>query len=195
MTYLDKVIKMRPELAEVGFEPERFCCPSKYGLDDLNDYDCMHSTCLECWSREYFDSSMIRVMLDSGATLPTRGHDVDAGLDLYSREAAVIEPGKSSVFDTGVHMAIPCGYAGILIAKSGLNVKADCTSTGLIDADYTGSIVVKLYNQGDKEVHIDAKQKISQLVLVPIITPKPVVVESLEQTERGSNGFGSTGAF
>ena len=137
----------------------------------------------------------IKVMLDPGATLPTRGHDNDAGLDLYSREAAVIEPGKSAVFDTGVHMAIPRGYAGVLISKSGLNVCYDCTSTGLIDADYTGSIAVKLYNQGDKEVHIAAKQKISQLVLVPIITPKPVQVDSLSKTERGDNGFGSTGAF
>lgn len=137
----------------------------------------------------------IEVMLDPGATLPTRGHDVDAGLDLYSREAVVIEPGKSALFDTGVHMAIPRGYAGILISKSGLNVCYDSTSTGLIDADYTGSIAVKLYNHGDKDVHIANKQKISQLVLVPIITPKPVQVDSLEATERGDNGFGSTGAF
>lgn len=137
----------------------------------------------------------IEVMLDPGATLPSRGHGNDAGLDLYSREAAVIPPGGSKVFDTGVHMAIPRGFAGVLISKSGLNVCYDCTSTGLIDADYTGSIAVKLYNQGDKEVHIAAKQKISQLVLVPIITPKPVQVDSLEATERGDNGFGSTGAF
>ena len=66
---------------------------------------------------------------------------------------------------------------------------------GLIDADYTGSIAVKLYNQGDKEVHIANKQKISQLVIVPVIMPKPVQVDCLRETERGSNGFGSTGAF
>lgn len=194
MTYLEKVKEMYPEMGE--FEPNRFCCPSKFGLPDLSNRECLESTCFECWNREFFDNEKeIKVMLDLGATLPTRGHDHDAGLDLYSREEAVIEPGKSAVFDTGVHMAILRGYAGVLIAKSGLNVKSDCTSTGLIDADYTGSIVVKLYNQGDKEVHIAAKQKISQLVLVPIITPKPVQVDSLSKTERGDNGFGSTGAF
>lgn len=137
----------------------------------------------------------IDVMLDPGATLPTRGHESDAGLDLYSREAAVIPTGGSKVFDVGVHMAIPRGFAGVLISKSGLNVCYDCTSTGLIDAGYTGSIAVKLYNHGDKDVHIANKQKISQLMIVPIITPKPVQVETLEATERGDNGFGSTGAF
>lgn len=194
MTLLEKVKEMYPELGD--FEPNRFCCPSHFGLPDLSNRECLSSICFECWNREYFDPEHeIKVMLDPGATLPTRGHDHDAGLDLYSREAAVITPGKSAVFDTGVHMAIPRGYAGVLISKSGLNVKFDCTSTGLIDADYTGSIAVKIYNQGYKTIHIAAKQKISQLVLVPIITPKPVQVDSLDKTERGSNGFGSTGAF
>ena len=194
MTYLELVLFRNPGM--VAGDVLRRRCPSKFGLDDPARCD---MTCVDCWNREVSMAvrpyNEINVMLDAGATLPTRGHDHDAGLDLYSREEAVIEPGKSAIFDTGVHMEIPRGYAGVLIAKSGLNVKADCTSTGLIDADYTGSIVVKLYNQGDKEVHIAAKQKISQLVLVPIITPKPVQVDSLGKTERGDNGFGSTGAF
>lgn len=192
MTIIQKLKKIKPELDVDSVV--RQSCPSDYGFDDPER--CIGMGCIACWIREVpSHQNQIPTVLDAGATLPTRGHETDAGLDLYSREEAVIEPGKSAIFDTGVHMEIPRGYAGVLIAKSGLNVKADCTSTGLIDADYTGSIVVKLYNQGDKEVHIAAKQKISQLVLVPIITPKPVQVDSLGKTERGDNGFGSTGAF
>jgi dUTP pyrophosphatase len=137
----------------------------------------------------------LRCKLDYGATLPTRGHEFDAGLDLYSRDDFTIDPGESAVFDTGVHMEIPRGFAGILISKSGLNVNHDTLSTGLIDADYTGSIRVKLYNHGEQPLHIAKKQKISQIMIVPVITPDPVAVGSLSETERGDNGFGSTGAF
>ena len=84
----------------------------------------------------------IKVMLDDGAFMPTRAHEWDAGLDLYSREDKVIFPQKSYHFDTGVHMDIKRGYAGILISKSGLNKDYNVQSTGLIDAGYTGSIGV-----------------------------------------------------
>lgn len=137
----------------------------------------------------------IKVMLDPGAKMPTRAHKTDAGLDLYSREDCCIFPGGSHKFDTGVHVAIPAGYVGMLKSKSGLNVKNGITSEGVIDADYTGSIAVKLYNHGLDAVHIEKGQKISQLVIMPIITPDLELVESLEDTDRGNGGFGSTGAF
>ena len=79
------------------------------------------------------------------------------------------------------------------MSKSGLNVNHDITSTGLIDEGYTGSVVVKLYNHGDKDYTVKPGDKISQLVIVPIIKPNIYVVEELEDTERGDNGFGSTG--
>jgi len=135
----------------------------------------------------------IKVMLDPGAYMPTRAHKTDAGLDLYATEDAVIFRDGSHTFDTGVHVAIPEGYVGILKSKSGLNVNSGLQSTGVIDAGYTGSIRVKLYNHGHELVQIKAGQKISQLVLLPIVTPEPVLVEELEETERGSNGFGSSG--
>lgn len=137
----------------------------------------------------------IKVVLDEGAKLPTRAHDNDAGLDLYSREDYVLFRHGSHKFDTGVHMAIPRGYAGILVSKSGLNVNEGVNSTGLIDADYTGSICVKLYNQSYGTVHIKKGQKISQIVIVPYLKLKPVIVDRLEETERGNGGFGSSGAF
>ena len=142
----------------------------------------------------------IKIMLDEGAYMPTRAHRTDAGLDLYSREDAVIFRDGSYTFDTGVHIQIPEGdetmrFVGFLKSKSGLNVNQGLQSAGVIDAGYTGSIRVKLYNHGSGMVHIKKGQKISQLVLLPIITPELEVVDSLEETERGNGGFGSSGAF
>lgn len=135
----------------------------------------------------------IKVMLDKGAEMPTRAHATDAGLDLYTREFLVIKPGSSATVDTGVHIQIPEGYVGMLKSKSGLNVKYGLLNEGVIDCGYTGSIRVKLYNHGDAPAVINPGQKISQLVLLPIITPDLEVVDALEETERGDGGFGSTG--
>lgn len=134
----------------------------------------------------------IKVMLDEWGILPTRAHNADAGLDLYTPYDITIWPHSSEVINTGVHVAIPKGYAGMLISKSGLNVNCNLTSTGLIDAEYTGSITVKLYNHGDKRQKIDKGRKISQLVIFPVETPVIELVEEFEETERGANGFGST---
>lgn len=137
----------------------------------------------------------IQVVLDEDAKMPTRAHSADAGYDLFSREDAVIYPNAGGIFDTGVHVAIPEGYVGFLKSKSGLNVKHSIQSEGVIDCGYTGSIHVKLFNHGSKAVRIDKGQKISQLVLLPIITPELELVDTLEDTERGNGGFGSTGKF
>lgn len=135
----------------------------------------------------------MKVKLDPGAVFPTRAHSTDAGLDLYARDTQVVWAKESAVFDTGVHIEIPAGYVGFLKSKSGLNVRFGITSEGVIDSGYTGSIVVKLYNHGDHYVKIERGQKISQLVLLPIITPELELVDELEATERGDGGFGSTG--
>lgn len=152
----------------------------------------------------------MKVKLDSGAIMPTRAHSTDAGLDLYAPADVVVpacygeRKGSGSVvfvkagmavIDTGVHVEIPAGYVGMIKSKSGLNVNHNITSEGVIDSGYTGSMVVKLYNHGDNAVHIKKGQKISQLVLLPIITPELEQVDSLEATDRGDGGFGSTGEF
>ena len=142
----------------------------------------------------------LKVKLDPGAIMPTRAHEMDAGLDLYSTIEGYVfcNDGiceNSLCIDTGVHVEIPAGYVGMIKSKSGLNVKCGITSEGVIDAGYTGSIVVKLYNNSGRNVHIKRGQKISQLVILPIITPELELVDSLEDTERGNGGFGSTGAF
>lgn len=138
-------------------------------------------------------SPQMKVVLDSGAYMPTRAHDADAGLDLYASTNGYIRGGGSLAFDTGVHVEIPVGYVGMLKSKSGLNCRHGLTSEGVIDAGYTGSIVVKLYNHSETDYVVNAGDKISQLVILPILSPVLKLVDSLEDTERGNGGFGSTG--
>ena len=135
----------------------------------------------------------MKVKLDPGAHMPTRAHAADAGLDLYALRDVLIPARGSAVVDTGVHVAIPEGYVGMLKSKSGLNVKRNILGEGVIDAGYTGPIVVKLYNQGDEDVTIEAGMKLIQLVILPILTPALELADSLDDTERGAGGFGSTG--
>lgn len=135
----------------------------------------------------------LKIMLDAGAKVPTRAHEADAGLDICAATYGVVPSGGSCTFDTGVHAEIPSGYVGMLKSKSGLNCKHGLVSEGVIDAGYTGSIVVKLYNHGASPYTVKAGEKISQLVILPIIAPEPEVVDSLADTERGTGGFGSTG--
>lgn len=136
---------------------------------------------------------VMKIKLDKGAKMPTRAHSTDAGLDLYARETQIIEARESAKFDTGVHIEIPVGYVGMLKSKSGLNVKHGITSEGVIDAGYTGSIVAKLYNNSGYDYTVNAGDKITQLVIMPIITPELEEVDTLGDTDRGEGGFGSTG--
>ena len=136
----------------------------------------------------------MKIMLDKGAFMPSRGHKYDAGLDLRTPIGFEIAPKNSATIDTGVHVQINPGLVGMLKSKSGLNVKYGITSEGVIDAEYTGSIVAKLYNHGTEPVQFKAGDKITQLVIMPVYIPDELVeVDEFESTERGSNGFGSTG--
>ena len=138
----------------------------------------------------------MKVMLDTGAKMPHRAHPADAGMDLFAMEGGKISPCGSAVFDTGVHVAIPEGYVGLLTSKSGLMAKQGITSRGTIDSGFQGSIKAVLFNHSHLWVNVEKGQKITQLVLLPIITPELELVDKLEnETERGSNGFGSSGSF
>lgn len=140
----------------------------------------------------------MKIMLDKGAKIPTRAHPWDAGLDLYAPDIdgvyGISPCGGSVNIDTGVHVQIPEGYVGFIKAKSGLNVKHGLTCTGVIDSHYTGSIAVKLYNHHPcLRYDVRPGDKIAQLVIVKCELPEPELVESLEETDRGDGGFGSTG--
>ena len=152
----------------------------------------------------------MKIMLDKGAKMPTRAHPWDAGLDLYAPYDCIVPPTRTEIYlkngllevdtvvgsltiNTGVHVEIPEGCCGFIESKSGLNVKCGLTGTGVIDAHYTGSIAVKLYNHTDHPYYFQAGNKIAQLVILPCVLPELELVDSLEETDRGDNGFGSTG--
>lgn len=137
---------------------------------------------------------MIKVVLDIGAYMPEKAHEHDAGYDLRTPYGNIIPAGGSAIFDTGVHIAIPESFAGEIVSRSGLNVKQDIICPqGTVDAGYTGSIKVKLYNLGDRFYEIHPGDKIAQLIIVPIAREGLEQVERLDDTERGDNGFGSSG--
>ena len=135
----------------------------------------------------------MRIKLDTGAYKPTRAHTTDAGLDLYSPVRTIVAPLGSVIIDTGVHVGIPDGFVGKLESKSGLMRKAGITCRGTIDAGYTGTIQAVIFNHSDKAYTFNAGDKITQLVIYPIVTPTPVKVDYVKKTDRGDNGFGSTG--
>lgn len=151
----------------------------------------------------------MKIMLDEGAKMPTRAHEFDAGLDLYAPKTTSVHGSKYTapiynhgygmvgigqrVIDTGVHVEIPEGYVGFIKSKSGLMVNNGLLTDGTIDAHYTGSIKVKLFNTSPKDYKINAGDKIAQLVIVPCLLPDLEVVDHLEETDRGDGGFGSTG--
>ena len=135
----------------------------------------------------------VDVKLDEEAVMPRKAHGTDAGFDLFTPYAFTVRAGESAVVMTGVHMVIPRGWCGVLVSKSGLNTKYDIQTTGLVDADYTGGIVVKVMNHGTKDYHFEKGEKVSQIVILPVCDVVLERVERLPETERGANGFGSSG--
>ena len=136
----------------------------------------------------------IEVLLDDAAYPPVRAHEEDAGMDLRTPYAVFIPAGGFVSIDTGVHMFIPNGYYGKLESKSGLNVKHQIVSHGgVIDSGYTGSIVAKLYNHSNKGYTFERGDKVIQIVIQKCELPTVKIVDDVPETDRGSDGFGSTG--
>jgi dUTP pyrophosphatase len=133
--------------------------------------------------------------LRSDAVVPTRGSNKAAGLDLYAVSVAEIAPNSRTIVPTGIAISIPdTVYARIaprsgLAAKNGINVLA-----GVVDSDYRGEIKVILHNTGSDRFIVNPGDRIAQLILEKIIIPEVVLVDTLDNTTRGADGFGSTGA-
>lgn len=129
--------------------------------------------------------------------LPTRAHEGDAGLDLYAAEAARLGPGERASVGTGIAVAIPSGYAGLVLPRSGLAKRHGITlpnAPGLIDAGYRGELRVLLLNADPMEpFDVTPGDRIAQLVVTPLADAEPVEVASLDETSRGLAGFGSSG--
>ena len=135
--------------------------------------------------------------LKDEATLPSRAHGGDAGLDLYACESAHIGPGERWSVGTGVGVEIPPGHAGLVLPRSGLardHGIALVNSPGLIDSGYRGELRVLLLNTDPAETfRVEAGDRIAQLLITPISSPEPVETEALADSLRGEGGFGSSG--
>jgi dUTP pyrophosphatase len=135
--------------------------------------------------------------LKDEAVLPTRAHEGDAGLDLYSCEAAHIGPGERWSVGTGVGVEIPDGHAGLVLPRSGIARDHGISlvnSPGLIDSGYRGELRVLLLNNDPAETfRVERGDRIAQLVLVPIALATPVETAVLADSSRAAGGFGSSG--
>jgi dUTP pyrophosphatase len=137
------------------------------------------------------------IRLNDKATLPTRAHDDDSGLDLFAAEGARIGPGERVSVGTGLAVAIPEGLAGLVLPRSGLALKhgiALVNSPGLIDPGYRGEVRILLLNTDrNAEFRMAPGDRIAQLVLVPIARATPLQADELDSSTRGAGGFGSSG--
>ena len=136
------------------------------------------------------------VKLDPKAIIPRYAHPLDAGLDLFSIDEATIAPGETKLIKTGIAIALPPNTEAQIRPRSGLALQHSITvlnSPGTIDAGYRGEIGIILINHGKKVFQTIPGMKIAQMVVAPILLPKVTLVEQLEETSRGANGFGSTG--
>jgi dUTP pyrophosphatase len=132
--------------------------------------------------------------LSTYANIPTRGSDGAAGYDLYSAESLTVYPGKRALISTGIAVKLPPGVYGRVAPRSGLAVKHGIqVGAGVVDADYRGEVKVLLFNHGDVEFNVHVRDRIAQLICEKYEAPEVTIVTSLDETNRGEGGFGSTG--
>lgn len=136
--------------------------------------------------------------LDPRAVTPTYGSAAAAGADLYALLDAplTLAPGETVLVHTGIAVAIPEGYAGMIFARSGLATKrglAPANKVGVVDADYRGEVMVSLHNHGSVAATVEPSERIAQLVILPFLAAEFTLTEALDETARGEGGFGSTG--
>ena len=136
------------------------------------------------------------VRLDRELPVPRNAHIGDAAVDLHSRVDLTLQPGERSAVPTGLAVSIPRGFAGLVLPRSGHASRHGIgvvNGPGLIDSGYRGEISVLLINHGDDEVSFARGDRIAQLAIVPVPSVEWTEVESLDETERGDGGFGSSG--
>ncbi|MDE6260915.1 MAG: dUTP diphosphatase [Oscillospiraceae bacterium] len=137
-------------------------------------------------------------LLDPRAKLPAYGSADAAGADLYALTdgPVSIAPGETVLIHTGIAVAIPQGYVGLVYARSGLATKqglAPANKVGVIDADYRGELMVSLHNHSGETRTVECGDRIAQLVIAPYLTAEFTPADELDDTRRGAGGFGSTG--
>lgn len=179
----------------------------KYMLATENLFDpnvTIHNVAIEtdCHALDFGKFLIVKdvdAMVD-GHSHPAYSHITDAGMDLHAYlkdfKQIPINPGKSVIIDTGLHLDLPSNIVGLVFARSGLGSKGIClrNGVGVIDPGYHGSIKVPLWNTSDKTYFVDANERIAQIVFVPFISVHLNIVEKFAESERENGGFGSTGA-
>ncbi len=129
------------------------------------------------------------------AKLPSYGHKGDAGLDLFSSADYVLQAGEVKAILTGIKVAIPRGHVGLIWDKSGISLRGVHKLAGVVDAGYRGEVQVVMINLGNEPYEIKKGMKIAQMLIQPISEVKVVETEDLDETQRGEDGFGSTGLY
>lgn len=129
------------------------------------------------------------------AKLPSYSHKGDAGLDLFCSEDKVVERGEVKALPTGIKMAIPPGYVGLIWDKSGISLKGIHRLAGVIDSGYRGEVKVVMINLGGEKFRVKKGMKIAQIIIQPMNTVEVVEEEELDDSSRGERGFGSTGEY
>lgn len=126
---------------------------------------------------------------------PCRAHDGDAGADLKAAADYSVRPHTAELIDTGIKVAIPYGYFGMVVSRSGHGKHriSLANRVGIIDASYRGNLMVRLENLSDEIFNIKTYDRIAQLIIVPCLLPEFILSDELDETERGEGGFGSTG--
>lgn len=138
----------------------------------------------------------LQITLQEGATAPFYATEGAAGMDIRSIEEVNLQPGERKLVRTGLKIAVPQGFEAQIRPRSGLALKKGISmvnTPGTIDSDYRGEVGVILINHGQEEVRLEKGERIAQMVICPVVQVQVEVVQSLDETDRGAGGFGSTG--
>lgn len=144
--------------------------------------------------KEHLSLPVKPVRPDEFFVLPSRANPDDAGLDLYACHDIEIKPGDGFMIKTNISIQLPRHHVGLICDRSSMGRDGLKVHGGVVDAGYTGEIMVVLWNHSKNTFKKERGAKIAQLLIMPILTPAVVVTDTLSQSDRGDKGFGSSGA-
>lgn len=146
------------------------------------------SSILELNQKEFLKT----VLLSQNAKTPIRNLN-GAGLDLFTAEDALIPQFSNLIIKTDIAIEIPEGFVGLIKGRSGVSFKHNIIiHNGVIDANYRGNLGILVHNLNTKKIEIKKGKRIAQILIIPIITPKILIVQNISETDRGTKGFGSS---
>ena len=170
-----------------------FCNHDKYTAGETTDTIGRNLECIEQAMGDFWTIHVAKKQ--PNAKIPTKAHKSDAGWDLYSCEPKTILPNERVTINTGISLAIPNSFAGLIWPRSGLAVKQGVVIlAGVIDSGYRGEVKVCLLNTGQDTIIIDSGDRIAQILFQEVPKFRLVSATDLNETERNSDGFGSSGS-